>query len=241
MIPVAVSLLSHLEMNSCMGNEHSFRAFRNECQAKSVCTRCWSIDKWFDKNVTMSWWWILWYSVRCKLVQTIVPPIVVVPYPTVKVVLIDGHPFWMCVWAIDLASKSIRTFKLSKNVKGPIRSSWWPLTCRGWATTEISFHVSSSAVIRSKLFKAGFVFSLGEPTLFKAPKLSQADSKLVCCSPSSCCRHCRQEAMPTCEPNSLRYEFWTSSGPGRTPPPSIHSLPFGVIMIQAAAPTFSFG
>jgi len=43
--------------------------------------------------------------------------------------------------------------------------------------TEISFHVSSSAVIRSKLFKAGFVLFLGEPTLFKATKLSQAVSK----------------------------------------------------------------
>jgi hypothetical protein len=31
--PVAVSPLSHLEMNFCIGKEHSFRALRNECQA----------------------------------------------------------------------------------------------------------------------------------------------------------------------------------------------------------------
>jgi hypothetical protein len=82
--PVAVSPLSHLEMNFCIGKEHSFRAFRKECQARVVCTICSSIDKWFAKNVTISWWWMDWYSVLCKLVQIIIPLIVIVPYPTVE-------------------------------------------------------------------------------------------------------------------------------------------------------------
>jgi hypothetical protein len=44
---------------------------------------------------------------------------------------------------------------------------------------------SVSAVIRSKLFRAGLVLSRREPTLFKAPKLSQAASKLVSCPSNS--------------------------------------------------------
>ena len=53
--PVVVSPLSHLEISFCIGKEHSFRALRNECHARVVCTSCSSIDKWFAKYVTISW------------------------------------------------------------------------------------------------------------------------------------------------------------------------------------------
>ena len=80
-----------------------------------------------------------------------------------------------------------------------------PRTCWGRATTGMSCPMSKSAVIRSKVFRAGLVLSRLEPTLFKAPRLSQAVSNLVSCPSNSCCKLFRHEAIPTCPPSSLRY------------------------------------
>ena len=87
-----------------------------------------------------------------------------------------------------------------------MRSSWCPRTCWGRASTGMSCQMSKSTVIRSELFRAGLFFSRREQTLLKAPKLSQAVSRLVSCPSNSCCILFRHETILTCPPSSLRYK-----------------------------------
>ena len=142
----------------------------------------------------------------------------------------------ICCCAIILAFSSILQFNDSNDIVSSRSScsSWWPYTCSLAPIMKgILSHNVLSIDTRSICFADAWRASNDKPVLFRAERPSY---ETVICGVSlrfAMMMLSKNEAIPTCPANSVRYESLALS---TSPPPSIHYSASGVAKIHPHAP-----